>query len=123
MTFLDVAKCVESACARQTASATLYYKRRLSTLATVAASTPLCGILGSIFGFSDAFQSIGGSHLRGRTEFSISFADSMLTTLIGLFVAVLALVTHRLLLAQAQQLAMEMRTQSSELRNRLAYHF
>ncbi len=122
MSFSVASNCVESACTRQAALTTQQFRRGLSSLATIAATAPLCGIIGSIFGFTDAFQSIGASHLRGRTEFSIAFADSLVPTLTGLFVATIALTGHRFLTLRTQQLALEMRNQTIELLNRLAYH-
>jgi biopolymer transport protein ExbB len=90
-------------------------ERFLNTLGTIAAITPLLGLLGTVFGMIDIFSVIqrAGNGNVGLLAGGISVA--LLTTAAGLCVAIPALMFHRYFDGRVEQLAIEMEAQALQL--------
>lgn len=82
---------------------------RLRTLAVIASVTPLMGLLGTIFGMIQAFQTVATSgDALGNTELLAGgIYEAMITTAAGLLVAIPALLAHHWVAAKIESLVVE----------------
>lgn len=87
----------------------------LSTLGTIAAITPLLGLLGTVLGMIEVFTAImvQGSGDTGVLAGGIS--QALITTAAGLSVAIPALVFHRALTRRVDELLVSMEQDSTKL--------
>ncbi len=85
-------------------------KRRLRVLNGVATITPLIGLLGTVTGMIEAFNNIAdSSNAMGQAEILASgIALALLTTAIGLFIAIPALTAYMYLAGRIDALVVEM---------------
>ena len=65
--------------------------RGLWVLETVVTAAPLMGLLGTIMGMMAAFKVIGGSGLVAPTQVTSGVAQALISTALGLLIALLAL--------------------------------
>lgn len=114
-------ECVERACRREALTISLKLKRGIGSLATISATAILIGLLGTVRGICNGFQSIGSrtAQLALTTE---AIAQSLVPTLLGLFVAITAFVFYRYLCTRMETFELEMRGASIDLANRLLVH-
>ena len=84
-------------------------KRRLRVLNGVATIMPLIGLLGTVTGMIEAFNNIADSNAMGQAEILASgIALALLTTAIGLFIAIPALTAYMYLAGLIDALVVEM---------------
>ena len=84
-------------------------KRRLRVLNGVATIMPLIGLLGTVTGMIEAFNNIADSNAMGQAEMLASgIALALLTTAIGLFIAIPALTAYMYLASRIDALVVEM---------------
>jgi biopolymer transport protein ExbB len=84
-------------------------KRRLRVLNGVATIMPLIGLLGTVTGMIEAFNNIADSNAMGQAEMLASgIALALLTTAIGLFIAIPALTAYMYLAGRIDALVVEM---------------
>ncbi len=84
-------------------------KKRLRVLNGVATITPLIGLLGTVIGMIEAFNNIADSNAMGQAEILASgIALALLTTAIGLFIAIPALTAYMFLAGRIDALVVEM---------------
>ena len=84
-------------------------KKRLRVLNGVATIMPLIGLLGTVTGMIEAFNNIAGSNAMGQAEILASgIALALLTTAIGLFIAIPALTVYMFLAGRIDALVVEM---------------
>lgn len=82
------------------------YFRLFSAISNLA---PLLGLLGTVLGMIDAFNSIAQADAMGRPEMLASgIGSALLTTAAGLFVAIPAYAAYAFFLAKADKLTLEM---------------
>ncbi len=87
-------------------------ERGLGALATVVAAAPLLGLLGTVLGMIQVFQSVSlAGAVRGE-QLSAGIAQALITTAAGLIIAIPMLFLHAYLEGRAQALvqAIEART-------------
>ncbi|HWL93746.1 MAG TPA: MotA/TolQ/ExbB proton channel family protein [Phycisphaerae bacterium] len=91
------------------ARAILSLRRRLRVLSMVASLSPLLGLLGTIFGMIEAFQTVANSaEALGRTELLASgIYAAMITTAAGLCVAIPVIVCYHWIAAKIDRLVEE----------------
>lgn len=90
-------------------------ERFLSTLGTIAAISPLLGLLGTVVGMIDVFTAI---MLHGSGDTALlagGISKALITTAAGLCVAIPAMFFHRMLLRRVDEIAVSMETQAAEL--------
>jgi biopolymer transport protein ExbB/biopolymer transport protein TolQ len=90
-------------------------ERGLSGLATIGSTAPFVGLLGTVIGIIDAFRAIqveGGSHI-GAVSGGIS--EALVTTALGLFVAIPAVMMFNYFTTKIKAFDVEMDNSSSEL--------
>lgn len=84
-------------------------KKRLRVLNGVATIMPLIGLLGTVTGMIEAFNNIADSNAMGQAEILASgIALALLTTAIGLFIAIPALTAYMFLAGRIDALVVEM---------------
>lgn len=92
-------------------------QRFLSMLGTLAMIAPLLGLLGTVLGLITSFSAmlLDSSQANLTPELSQGIAGALFTTAIGLFIAIPAVVFHRLLLRRVYSLVVELEKQCLQL--------
>lgn len=90
-------------------------KRGLSTLATIASTSPFVGLFGTVVGIINAFKGIASSKATGLAAVAGGISEALVATAIGLFVAVPAVWAYNYFTGQTESLDVEMDNSSSEL--------
>jgi biopolymer transport protein ExbB/biopolymer transport protein TolQ len=90
-------------------------ERGLSALATIGSTAPFVGLLGTVIGIIDAFQKIGESGATGLKAVSGGISEALVTTALGLFVAIPAVMMFNYFTAKIKAFDIEMDNSSSEL--------
>ena len=90
-------------------------ERGLSGLATIGSTAPFVGLLGTVIGIIDAFQEIHGSHTTGVTAVAGGISEALVTTALGLTVAIPAVMTFNYFTSKIKAFDVEMDNSSSEL--------
>ena len=67
-------------------------EHRLSYLGTIASVSPMVGLLGTVFGMIDAFSVISETGAPQASELAKGISTALVTTQIGLLIAIPALV-------------------------------
>lgn len=96
--------------------------RRLGVLETVAAVSPLLGLLGTVLGMIRVFATISAAGLGNPETMSSGISEAMVTTAAGLIIGIPALVAYNWLSGRADQIIFDLELYSSKvldtLRNR-----
>jgi len=71
-----------------------HLERRLTWLATIAATSPFVGLFGTVMGVVEAFHGLGTAGTATLRAVAPGMADALITTAAGLFVAVPAVVAY-----------------------------
>ncbi len=98
-------------------------ERFLSPLGTIAAITPLIGLLGTVVGMIDVFSVIVSGEGASRTaDLAIGISQALVTTAAGLTVAIPALMFHRYFQRRVEDITVRMEEQASQVVEFLAHH-
>jgi biopolymer transport protein ExbB len=100
---------------RVTAKTSADMKRGLGTLATVGATAPFVGLLGTVVGIINAFRGMKTAGGGDISAIAGGIAEALITTAIGLFVAILAVWFYNYFTNKADMVSIEMSNASSEL--------
>ncbi|MGB2621782.1 MAG: MotA/TolQ/ExbB proton channel family protein [Candidatus Acidiferrum sp.] len=106
---------VQRSLERSSAETAEEMKRGLSGLATIAATAPFVGLFGTVIGILNAFRSIDIAHATAIKVIAGSISEALLTTAIGLSVAVPAVWCYNLLTNQMEAFGVEMQNCGLEL--------
>jgi biopolymer transport protein ExbB len=90
-------------------------ERFLNTLGTIAAITPLLGLLGTVTGMISAFEAITTQGVGDARVLSGGIGEALITTAAGLIVAIPALIGYRYLRGRVDALVIEMEKQAIKL--------
>ncbi len=90
-------------------------KRGLGMLATIGATGPFVGLFGTVLGIINAFQSISAEKTTGLGAVAGGISEALVTTAIGLFVAVPAVWAYNYFSGRVEAFDVEMNNSSSEL--------
>jgi biopolymer transport protein ExbB/biopolymer transport protein TolQ len=90
-------------------------KRGLAVLATVGATAPFVGLLGTTMGIVNAFQGMAVSGAGGLGAISAGIAEALITTAFGLFVAIPAVWAYNYFTTKIDNLTVEMTYTSKEM--------
>jgi biopolymer transport protein ExbB/biopolymer transport protein TolQ len=90
-------------------------KRGVSGLATIASSAPFVGLFGTVAGIINAFQGISTQKSTGLGAVAGGISEALVTTAIGLFVAVPAVWAYNYFTGRIEAFDVEMGNSSSEL--------
>jgi len=90
-------------------------KRGLGGLATIGATAPFVGLFGTVVGILNAFQAISTQKATGLGAVAGGISEALVTTAIGLFVAIPAVMMFNYLTGRVEAFDVEMDNSSSEL--------
>ncbi|MBK5939999.1 MotA/TolQ/ExbB proton channel family protein [Halochromatium roseum] len=90
-------------------------ERYLSTLGTIAAVTPLLGLLGTVIGMIDVFAVIMDAGVGDPGVLAGGISQALITTAAGLSIAIPALMFHRYFLSRVDKLVVGMEEQALRL--------
>jgi len=90
-------------------------KRGLSVLATIGATAPFVGLLGTVIGILNAFQQIATQKTSGIGAVAGGISEALVTTAAGLFVAIPAVMAFNYFTGRVESFDVEMDNSSSEL--------
>ena len=94
-------------------------KRGLGFLATIGSTAPFVGLFGTVVGIINAFRSIAATGSGGMSVVSGGIAEALVSTALGIFVAIPAVVAFNHFTGQMETFHVEMNRASSQLVNRL----
>ncbi len=97
-------------------------ERMLTVLEVITAIAPLLGLLGTVLGMSQVFDVISDVGLGQTKAFSGGIAQALRTTIIGLTVAIPALIAYSSFDRKVDNLILEMEKYSMLLLNRIYSH-
>ena len=90
-------------------------ERFLNALGTIAAISPLLGLLGTVTGMVSAFEAITAQGVGGARVLSGGIGEALITTEAGLIVAIPALIGYRYLRGRVDMLVVEMEKEAIKL--------
>lgn len=111
----DTVAAAERAVERASMMTTADLKKGLGGLATIATTAPFIGLLGTVIGIINAFRGMAASGAGGLGSVSAGIAEALVTTALGLFVAIPAVWLYNLFLNKIERFQVEMSNSSSEL--------
>ena len=94
-------------------------EKRLTWLATIAATSPFVGLFGTVIGVVDAFHGLGTAGAATLRAVAPGISEALITTAAGLFVAVPAVVAYNQFTARIRVLAAAIDDFCRELLNSL----
>ena len=89
--------------------------RRLGVLETVAAVSPLLGLLGTVLGMIRVFAAISAAGLGNPESLSSGISEAMFTTAAGLIIGIPALVAYNWLNGRADRIIFDLEFYSSKV--------
>lgn len=90
-------------------------ERFLNTLGTIAAVSPLIGLLGTVFGMIEVFNVISIEGLGKAGALAGGISQALVTTAAGLLVAIPSLIAYRYLRRRVDTLVIEMEQEALKL--------
>jgi biopolymer transport protein ExbB/TolQ len=105
---------------RDSMSETLIQLRQgLGFLATIGSTAPFIGLFGTVVGIINAFRSIAATGSGGMSVVSGGIAEALVSTALGIFVAIPAVVAFNHFTGKIENFHVQMNRASSQLVNRL----
>jgi biopolymer transport protein ExbB len=111
----DVVDTVRRAIQRASALTASDLKRGVAALATIGATAPFVGLLGTVIGIITAFQGIAATGSGGLGSVSAGISEALVETALGLVVAIPAVWFYNYLTGRIEYFNVEMDNSSSEL--------
>ena len=111
----DMMDTVRRAIQRASALTASDLKRGVASLATIGATAPFVGLLGTVVGIITAFQGISSQGSAGLAAVSAGISEALVETALGLVVAIPAVWFYNYLTGKVEYFNVEMDNSSSEL--------
>jgi biopolymer transport protein ExbB/biopolymer transport protein TolQ len=111
----DMVDTVRRAIQRASALTANDLKKGVSSLATIGATAPFVGLLGTVVGIITAFQGIATTGSGGLGAVSAGISEALVETALGLVVAIPAVWFYNYLTGRIEYFNVEMDNSSSEL--------
>jgi biopolymer transport protein ExbB/biopolymer transport protein TolQ len=111
----DLMDTVRRAIQRASALTASDLKKMVPSLATIGATAPFVGLLGTVVGIITAFQGIAATGSGGLGAVSAGIAEALVETALGLVVAIPAVWFYNYLTSKIEYYNVEMDNSSSEL--------
>ena len=92
-------------------------KRGLGILATIGSTAPFIGLFGTVAGIINAFRNIAATGSGGMSVVSGGMAEALVTTGLGIFVAIPAVVAFNLFTGKIENFHVQMNRASTQLVN------
>lgn len=99
-----------------------YFKRGLSVLATVGATAPFVGLLGTTMGVVNSFSGMATAGTGGLAAVSAGIAEALITTAIGIGVALPAVWLYNYFLNRIEFISTEMSYATKEFLDYIIRH-
>ena len=88
--------------------ATYILERYLTALGVIASVSPLLGLLGTVIGMIDVFDTITDTGSKNAASLAGGISTALITTASGLIVAIPSLVMHRMFVRRVEEFVSEM---------------
>ena len=111
----DILDTVRRAIQRATALTANDLKKGIPSLATIGATAPFVGLLGTVVGVINAFAGIGAQGSAGLGAVSAGISEALIETALGLVVAIPAVWLYNYFTGRLEYFNVEMDNSSSEL--------
>jgi biopolymer transport protein ExbB/biopolymer transport protein TolQ len=111
----DLVDTVRRAIQRAAALTSTDLKKGISSLATIGATAPFVGLLGTVVGIINAFVGIAATGSGGIGAVSAGIAEALVETALGLVVAIPAVWLYNYFTGRLEHFTVEMDNSSSEL--------
>jgi len=111
----DMVDTVRRAIQRATALTANDLKKGIPALATIGATAPFIGLLGTVIGVINAFHGIGSTGSAGLGAVSAGISEALIKTALGLFVAIPAVMLYNYFTGRLEYFNVEMDNSSSEM--------
>ncbi|MDD2349234.1 MAG: MotA/TolQ/ExbB proton channel family protein, partial [Kiritimatiellae bacterium] len=92
-------------------------------LATIVTASPMLGLLGTVWGVLDAFSEMGPKGTVLLSEIAPAISSALVTTVVGLLVAIPSAIFYNTLATKVRQLSSDMVGFADELLGRIACEF
>jgi len=106
---------VDEAATRAIDVATSNLRARLAGLASIAAIAPFLGLFGTVTGLISAFRSIAATGAGGMATVSGGISEALVTTAVGLFVAMPALWAYNFFVNRIDVYSLELENKASRI--------
>jgi biopolymer transport protein ExbB/TolQ len=113
---------VQRASMRAAADERIRLKRGLGSLATIAATAPLFGFLGTVIGIINSFPGCGGEKSICLAAVERLLSEALMPIVLGLAAAIPALCFYKYLTGELETLDLEMQNTAVDLANHLVTH-
>ena len=111
----DPIEAAERAIEREALVTTADMKKGLSGLATIGTTAPFIGLFGTVIGIINAFRGMALTGSGGIAAVSTGIAEALITTALGLFVAIPAVWLFNIFMNKIERFQVEMSNSASEL--------
>lgn len=101
----------------------LRVEKGMGLIATVVALEPMLGLLGTVWGVLDAFHEMGSAGSANLATIAPSISAALVTTVVGLLVAIPGVIAFNRMNASIRQIDSEMEGFADELIGRIACEF
>lgn len=114
---------VRAAVDRTMADEALLLEDGMGLLATAVSACPFLGLLGTVWGVMDAFGGMAAAGSATLSAVAPGIAGALLTTVVGLLVALPSAIGYNLLTSRIRRLAVQMDNFSQEFGTAVQLHF
>jgi biopolymer transport protein ExbB len=111
----DMIDAAERAIEREALVTTADMKKGLSGLATIGTTAPFIGLFGTVIGIINAFRGMALTGSGGIAAVSAGISEALVTTALGLFVAIPAVWMFNIFMNNIERFQIEMSNSSNEL--------
>jgi len=111
----DPIEAAERAIEREALITTADMKKGLSGLATIGTTAPFIGLFGTVIGIINAFRGMATAGATGIGAVAGGIAEALVTTALGLFVAIPAVWLFNIFMNKIERFQVEMSNSASEL--------
>ena len=95
----------------------------MSIIAAIVALSPMLGLLGTVWGVLDAFAEMGSQGSANLATIAPSISSALVTTVVGLLVAIPGTIVHTSIQAMAQEIVSNTEGFVDELMGRIACEY
>jgi biopolymer transport protein TolQ len=114
---------VRSTCEHTVQEEEIRVERGMGLLATIVTFSPMLGLLGTVWGVLDAFADMGAKGTVLLSAIAPSISSALVTTVVGLLVAIPCVIFYNNLALKVRQIASDMDGFADELMGRIACEF
>lgn len=111
----DPIEAAERAIEREALMTTADMRKGLSGLATIGTTAPFIGLFGTVIGIINAFRGMAMTGSGGIAAVSTGIAEALITTALGLFVAIPAVWLYNIFTNKIERFQVEMSNSASTL--------